>query len=67
MTKYDEQENIKIEYLERIERLVEDMIFLSNLGIKENSGSDYLVLCGTIRDCAFKIRKMLNEVSRVPT
>ena len=51
------------EYLEQVNKLIKDMLALSNMGIKEFKGNDFLVLCGVIRDSAFKIKKALTKIT----
>ncbi len=57
--------NKKNNYLEEVENLIEMMISLSNKGMKEIKSDDFLVLCGIIRDCAFKIKKTLKKNTEV--
>jgi hypothetical protein len=54
-----EEKNEEKEYLKEVLSLVDRMIELSNKGIREVGNTKYLVLCGMIRDCAFKIKKLI--------
>jgi len=50
-------------YLEQVNELIKNMLALSNMGIKEFKGNDFLVLCGVIRDSAFNIKKTLTKIT----
>jgi len=51
----------KIKYLKKVESLIQDMLEISNNGISQFNDEDLLILCGLIRDCAFKIKKKLKN------
>ncbi|GAB6163581.1 hypothetical protein JCM12298_27410 [Desulfothermus naphthae] len=51
----------KIKYLKKVEALIQDMLEISNNGISKFNDEDLLILCGLIRDCAFKIKKKLKN------
>lgn len=52
-------ENTEKEYIERIEKIVNEMLHLSYQGLKELNKNKYLAICGVLRDSAFKIKQML--------
>lgn len=49
------------EYLDRIEKLTNEMLHLSFNGLKEINKNKYLAICGLLRDSAFKIKQMLKQ------
>ncbi len=65
MKEKDSDYQFILEYLNKVEMLVNEMLELSNKGIKEFNQNDFLVLCGVIRDCAFKIKNNLNKTRNV--
>ncbi|GAB6886947.1 hypothetical protein JCM13304A_04450 [Desulfothermus okinawensis JCM 13304] len=55
----DERE--KLDYIYQVEKLIKNMLDLSNKGINKFNNEDLLILCGLIRDCAFRIKKKLKD------
>ncbi len=48
-------------YLAAVEELVKMMLNLSNKGINKFNDKEMIMLCGIIRDCAFKIKKNIKK------
>ncbi len=48
-------------YLEQVDKLANEMLHLSYQGLKELKKNKHLVICGLLRDFAFKMKQILKE------
>lgn len=55
----DEKE--KKAYIDDVEKMIKNMLDLSNKGINKFNDKNMLILCGLIRDCAFRIKKKIKD------
>ncbi len=58
----DKHVHLKNKYISKAVELADKLLDVSEMGTKEVGDDSSMIFFGTIRDCAFKIKKLANEL-----
>ncbi len=58
----DKHVHLKNKYISKAVELADKLLDVSAMGTKEVCDDSSMIFFGTIRDCAFKIKKLANEL-----